>query len=215
MERKRDPSIQQETIPMLNVYQRVLAVMADIDYIQKGSKTVNGQYRFTSHDQVTAALHPHLVKHRLAVIPSMQDIVQEGNRTQIKLFVRFINVDNPIDEFTVSYPGYGVDSSDKGPGKAISYAYKYALLKTFNLETGDDPDNDVNACYEPPKCLEFDFLLPTMTDKEMAKLDKFLAHSSLSLKKHIEDVKREAVTRMDSFLKAFRAWTSKKQGEGS
>src|SRR4051812_6089325 len=93
-----------------NVYQRVLGVMTDLDYIQKGSKTVNGQYRFTSHDQVTAALHPHLVKHRLAAIPSMQDITQEGNRTAIKLFVTFVNVDNPADNFTVSYPGYGVDS---------------------------------------------------------------------------------------------------------
>lgn len=31
---------------------------------------------------------------------------------------------------------------DKGPGKAISYAVKYAYLKAFALETGDDPDHD-------------------------------------------------------------------------
>lgn len=185
--------------------------MGDLSYIQKGSKTVNGQYRFASHDQVTAAVHPYLVKHGVVVIPSLEEITQEGNRTQAKMMVTFVNVDQPSDQLTVRYPGYGVDSGDKGPGKAMSYAMKYAYMKVFCLETGDDPDNDANACYEPPKCLEFDSLLPTMSDKETAKLNKFLAHSSLSLKKHVEDVKREAVTRMDSFLKAFKTWSSKKK----
>ncbi len=185
--------------------------MGDLSYIQKGSKTVNGQYRFASHDQVTAAVHPYLVKHGVVVIPSLEEITQEGNRTQAKMVVTFVNADQPSDQLTVRYPGYGVDSGDKGPGKAMSYAMKYAYMKVFCLETGDDPDNDANACYEPPKCLEFDSLLPPMSDKETAKLNKFLAHSSLSLKKPIEDVKREAVTRMDSFLKAFKTWSSKKK----
>jgi len=185
--------------------------MGDLSYIQKGSKTVNGQYRFASHDQVTAAVHPYLVKHGVVVIPSLEEITQEGNRTQAKMVVTFVNADQPSDQLTVRYPGYGVDSGDKGPGKAMSYAMKYAYMKVFCLETGDDPDNDANACYEPPKCLEFDSLLPPMSDKETAKLNKFLAHSSMSLKKPVEDVKREAVTRMDSFLKAFKTWSSKKK----
>jgi hypothetical protein len=42
----------------------------------------------------------------------------------------------------VSFFGYGIDNQDKGPGKAMSYAVKYAMLKTFCLETGDDPEKD-------------------------------------------------------------------------
>jgi hypothetical protein len=47
--------------------------------------------------------------------------------------------------------GYGVDPQDKGPGKAISYGVKYALLKVLGLETGDDPDTvqDDRADYRP------------------------------------------------------------------
>ncbi len=201
----------QKTI--LNVYEKILGVMSELDYIQKGPKTVNGQYRYASHDQVTAAIHPLLVKYKLVVIPTVEDSVQEGNRTVVKQLITFVNAENPSDCFTVRSVGYGIDSGDKGPGKAISYAFKMACLKTFCLETGDDPDMDANACYEPPKCLEFDSLLPSMTDKELVKLNKFLAHSSQSLKKHVEDVKREAVTRMDSFLRAFKAWSNKKQGD--
>src|ERR1700692_169657 len=140
----------------LNIFQRILAVMGELSYIGKGERMVNGQYRFVSHDQVTAKLHPLLVKYGITVIPTVEGAEQEGNRTNIKLAVSFINADLPQDNFTVRFLGYGVDNGDKGPGKAISYAYKYALLKTFCLETGDDPDNDVDARYEAVKCLEFD-----------------------------------------------------------
>jgi hypothetical protein len=44
---------------------------------------------------------------------------------------------------------YGIDDSDKGPGKAISYAVKYALLKALGLETGDDPDEDQASVHKP------------------------------------------------------------------
>lgn len=197
-----------------NIFQKILGVMSELDYIQKGPKTVNGQYRYASHDQVTAAIHPYLVKYGIAVLPTVEEMTQEGNRTIVKLAISFINTDNAQDNFTCRFIGYGIDAADKGPGKAISYAYKYALLKTFCLETGDDPDNDANACYEPPKCLEFDSMMPQdMNEKDRAKLKKFLAYSSQVLEQHIEDVKREAVKRPEDFLRRFKEWTPKKEKE--
>lgn len=195
-----------------NVYQRILSIMEELDYIQKGDKQGGGlQYRFVSHDQVTSAIHPLLVKHRILIIPNSEEIKQDGNRTSIKIGLAFVNVDNPTDSFVTYWYGYGVDGSDKGVGKAVSYAYKYAILKTFALETGDDPDQDQNSVYEPVKCLEFDLLLPAeLSEKDRQKLNKFLSYSAVTLKKHVEDVKREAVSRMDDFLKAFKNWNPKK-----
>lgn len=191
--------------------QRILAVMGDIDYIQKGEARVNGQYRFASHDQVSAAIHPLLVKHGIAILPSVEEITQEGNRTMVKLLMTFVNVDNAQDCFASRFVGYGVDSGDKGPGKAISYAYKYGVLKTFVLETGEDPDFDQNARYEPVKCLDFDLRLPNMSDKEKAKMQKFLSYSAEVMNKHVEDVKHEALNRMEDFLKAFANWNPKQK----
>ena len=193
-----------------NIYQRVLAIMSELDYVQKGSNKVNNQYTFVSHDAVSAAIHPLLVKHGIVVLPTVEEMTQEHNRTIAKLAIVFINAEDPSDRFALNYTGYGIDSGDKGPGKAISYAYKYALLKTFCLETGDDPDNDANARYEPEKCLEFDSKLPELSDKEKEKLDKFLASISKSANKHLEDVKREACGRMDDFIKALKAWKGDK-----
>lgn len=212
--------------PILNIHQRILGIMSELHYIAKGDKTVNGQYRFVSHDQVVSKVQKMLVKHRVTTVPSVHEIVQDGNRTMVKLNVTFVNADCPQDNFTVQFPGYGIDGGgvnkdgrpmaigDKGPGKAVSYAYKYALLKQFNLETGDDPDFDTSVSYEPAKCLEFDDILPAeMTEKERIKLNKFLAYSSLILQKHVEDVKREALKRPDEFLKKFIRWTPKKEKE--
>ncbi len=187
--------------------------MKELDYIEKGDKTVNGQYRFASHDQVTGKVHPLLVKHGIAVIPSVDQLTQEGNRTTVKLCVAFVNADNPKDMFAINHYGYGVDTSDKGPGKAISYAYKYALLKTFCLETGDDPDQDANTRYEPTKCVKFDMETSHLPPKDISKLNKFLEYSAEAMGKHVEDVKREALNRMPEFMAAFTKWTPKKKDD--
>jgi hypothetical protein len=134
---------------MKNIYQRINAVMAEVDYLQKSDKKVAGQYRYVSHDMVTGLLHGPLTKHGIAVVPKVKEFKQDGNRTEMMVEVDFVNVDDPKDLFTVQYLGYGIDQADKGPGKAMSYACKYALLKVFCLETGDDPDNDQNVKHEP------------------------------------------------------------------
>ena len=34
-----------------------------------------------------------------------------------------------------------MDNADKAPGKALSYAKKYAVLKLFEIETGEDEES--------------------------------------------------------------------------
>lgn len=185
--------------------------MEDLTYIQKGDAKVNGQYKFVSHDDVAEKAHAMLVKHRVLALPTTLETTQEGNRTSVKLRVFFVNIDDPQDQFSVDFPGYGVDPSDKGPGKAISYAFKYALLKTFCLETGEDPDKDSKSRYEPPTCLEFDLLIPnSFTDAEKKKLNKFLLESAEAHGKHVEEIKAKAADNMEQFLEVFKKWCGNK-----
>jgi hypothetical protein len=128
-------------IPM-NVYQRLHEAMAKVTYVQKEKKS-GMNYSITSHDDVTAKVRPAL--HAVGVIyhPCNLVFTQNGNRTEVQMDVKFVNIDDPdTDYFIVPSLGYGIDAQDKGPGKAISYAVKYALLKALGLETGDDPDMD-------------------------------------------------------------------------
>lgn len=125
----------------LNVYQRLAAVMGEVDYIQKEKK--NGMnYTIVSHDAVTAKVRPVLLKHGVVYHPIRCEHTHNGNRAECAMTVRFVNIDAPTDFFDVPTFGYGIDTQDKGPGKAMSYAVKYALLKALGLETGDDPDNE-------------------------------------------------------------------------
>ncbi|MDP9196116.1 MAG: ERF family protein [Pseudomonadota bacterium] len=131
----------------LNIHQRLHAAMQKVDYIQK-EKRSGMQYSIVTHDAVTAKVRPVLLECGIVYHPVEMKRSQDGNRTEVDLVVRFSNIDNPSDHIDVPACGYGIDSQDKGPGKAISYAVKYALLKALGLETGDDPDQDQNATHQ-------------------------------------------------------------------
>jgi hypothetical protein len=122
-----------------NILQRLNAVMQEVDYIQREQKQ-GMRYKIVSHDKVTGLVRPALVKHGVVYWPSSFDVKQSGNRTELCCQVVFANMDDKNDYIVVDTLGYGIDDQDKGPGKAISYAVKYALLKALGLETGDDPD---------------------------------------------------------------------------
>jgi hypothetical protein len=125
----------------LNVHQRLARAMEEVTYVQKEKKQ-GMRYSIVTHDVVTAKVRPVLLKHGVVYYPSRLTHSQNGNRTEVELDVTFVSTDDPNDKFTVPSLGYGLDDQDKGPGKAISYAVKYALLKALGLETGDDPDED-------------------------------------------------------------------------
>jgi hypothetical protein len=99
---------------------------------------------------VTAKVREALVKHGILAITNVTKREQDGNRTTADVAVQFVNIDEPGEFLTVNSFGYGIDPQDKGPGKAISYAVKYAYLKAFALETGDDPERD-NINHEPSR----------------------------------------------------------------
>jgi hypothetical protein len=116
--------------------------MLEVEGVQKESKKVNGQYTFVSHDAVAKALHKPMANAGIMMLPSLEELTQDGNRTQVIMGMTFINIDMPEDKCYIRSAGQGIDPQDKGIGKAVSYAVKYGLLKAFCLETGDDVEKD-------------------------------------------------------------------------
>ena len=130
----------------LNLYQRINEIMKQVSFIKK-ERTLNlgqgkGSFKYASHDDVVAALRPHMTEFGVVHVASIVEHTVNGNRVEAVVDVTFVNIDNPEEKLVVRSLGFGVDSSDKGPGKALSYAVKMALLKTFGIETGVDSDND-------------------------------------------------------------------------
>ena len=135
----------------MNIYQRINAVRKAINYIQK-DKSVSagpaGSYRAVTHDAVTGMIRQHLVEHGIIIAPTLIDSVfhpkEEGAKQRLysaSYDVRFINMDAPDECVTIRIEAHALDNGDKAPGKAISYATKYAILKLFNIETGEDEES--------------------------------------------------------------------------
>lgn len=160
-----------------NIYQRINAVMIEVKYIQKdGSISGSGpSYKAVTHDMVTAKLRESIVKNGIVVRLEQlkSEMIQERDvEKNIKMHlysgqynVHFVNIDKPDDFATVSITAHAADNGDKAPGKAASYATKYAMLKLFSLETGE---NDESRTAEP--------ILFTQAQKD--EFDDILARSS-------------------------------------
>lgn len=149
-----------------NLHQRLAAAMSKVTYIQK-EKKAGMRYSIVSHDSVTAKVRPALLEEGIVYYPVRTSSIQVGNRTEAMMTIRFVNIENPDDCIEVETFGYGIDDQDKGPGKAMSYAVKYALLKTLGLETGDDPDEDQNVVFNDPVVASLETMIGLVTNKSM------------------------------------------------
>jgi hypothetical protein len=135
-----------------NIYQRINAVRRIVGYIQKDKSvsTGAGSYMAVTHDNVVARVRDALIENGVITLVSCDTaeyeplVATDGKKPRRMLnamfIVEFVNEDDPCDRIMLRYPASAEDSGDKAPGKAISYAMKYAILKTFNLETGEDEE---------------------------------------------------------------------------
>ena len=178
---------------VLNIHQRLNAIMGDVDYIKKNKsiKIGGGGYSVVGHDSVTALIHRLLFKHGVTLIPSVKEVLQEGNRTSVKMEFSWINIDDPKDCIINFCAGYGIDQQDKGIGKAISYAQKNIILKTLHIETGerDIEEDDIDFKNEPatPSL--------TLSDEEQKELKEFVLDKGIPVTDAVEIFKEHGYSK--------------------
>lgn len=139
----------------MNLYQRINEVRKAINYVQKDKSvsTGGGSYKAVTHDQVTGMVREHMVKHGIVSYPVLvesQSMPKEVNanmetakqfRYEATYDILFVNIDEPSEFITIRIQAHAMDNADKAPGKALSYAKKYAVLKLFEIETGEDEES--------------------------------------------------------------------------
>lgn len=126
----------------MNIYEKILAIMKDVQYLAKDDHVSFGStnYKALSEEKVTSIMRAEMLKYNLAVFPIEQTANRSGSITHVDVKYRLVNVESPDEFIEVVSCGDGADSQDKGSGKAMTYAYKYMWLRTFALPTGEDPD---------------------------------------------------------------------------
>lgn len=130
-----------------NIFQRISAVMQDVQYLAKDDQIEFGKtkYRAISEEKVTTTIRKSLITHGIVIVPVKQEHSKDGVLTTVDVTYRIQNVEDESDYIEAVSSGTGVDTQDKGVGKAMTYAYKYLLLRTFAIPTGEDPDKISSA----------------------------------------------------------------------
>jgi hypothetical protein len=153
LERIETTAPAEEAVPPPTVVQALARVMADVQSVKKTGHNAHDNYNFRGIDQVVNAVGPVLREHGVVTLPLLQDITYRDTQTSTGKATREVNVKvtyrfvGPAgDHLDVTVPGEALDRGDKGTAKAMSVAYRIALLQVLCIPT-DEPDPD-EASYE-------------------------------------------------------------------
>lgn len=131
------------------VVQALSAVMQDVQGVRKGDRNQQQGYSFRGIDAVVNAVGPVLRKHGVVVVPaasqaSYRDVQTSTGKPSrectVTVTYRFYG---PAGDFIdACVPGESMDFGDKGAPKAMSVAYRIALLQALCIPTDDvEPDS--------------------------------------------------------------------------
>lgn len=145
----------------MNIYEKMQEICNEIGVVNKNLEVGVGKssYKAVGEADVLKAVKELEKKHKIYSYPYDRKITEtqilptkkeyDGKITEstqqfmrIEVIYRFVNIEKPEEYIDVKSYGDGIDPQDKAPGKAMTYADKYALLKAYKIITGDDPDQN-------------------------------------------------------------------------
>ncbi len=154
----------------MNIFEKMAAITAELQTVAKNltvatSKTAS--YKAVSERDILDAVKPLEAKYGVYSYPASRKVLEsnilesestytdnKGNTTvnrkttfmtRIETVYRFVNVEKPEEYIETTTFAEGIDAQDKGSGKAMTYADKYALMKGYKISTGDDPDQTASV----------------------------------------------------------------------
>jgi len=141
-----------------NITKAILGVMNDVKGIDKTMVVGTGQmsYKGVSDQEVKKVIGSAMIKHGLVLLPieilsstktaeweeTSQYGVKRKQSTFTEVNTKYLLMHESGESIEICGYGQGVDSQDKGAGKATTYALKYALLYAFLVPTGKIDDAD-------------------------------------------------------------------------
>lgn len=139
----------------VGLYKKIHAVMCETEGIEKNLTVGFGgnSYKAVGEASVLNEIKPLLKKHGLVLFPIELDVDERMDvfdaakgsttrlMTQVKAKYKICDIDTGEYEILETI-GNGVDTQDKASGKAMTYALKVLLQKTFMLFSGEDTDNE-------------------------------------------------------------------------
>ena len=185
----------------MNIYEKLSAITNEISAVAKNLNVGYGksQYKAVGEADVLAAVKATEEKYKVYSYPAGRRVIEsnvltsldkDGNEKRqlfmrLEVVYRFVNMENPEEYIDITTYGDGVDPGDKAPGKAMTYADKYALLKAYKIITGDDPDQKAS---ETLKAVERKETISNqlITDVQAVALESVLTAGNVNIPKLLE-----------------------------
>jgi len=133
------------------IFKLLSLVMNDAGAVKKSDFNSHQKFNFRGIDAVINAVSPALRARGVVVFPQLisseYELVQIGqNRTQMgyaRIVVKYVFAAPDGSTVETTVPAESMDSGDKATAKAMSVAFRTALLQTLCLPTDEgDPDLD-------------------------------------------------------------------------
>tara|TARA_R110000824_G_scaffold149861_2_gene320244 strand:+ start:4112 stop:4768 length:657 start_codon:yes stop_codon:yes gene_type:complete len=122
-------------------------VMEAVGYVEKKSKNDFHNYSYASEEDLLTVLRPAMVKAGLMILPSTKQVVEIDKHGNTFVQVEYTLCHKDGSVWPEKLHGYGCGNDrnkngvgDKGLYKALTGANKYMLFKTFQIATGNDPE---------------------------------------------------------------------------
>jgi hypothetical protein len=133
----------------LPVHAALAAVMADVAGVAKRDENTQHGFSFRGIDAILNAVGPVLRRHAVVVLPHVEEVreavVEVGrNRTRmghVTVLVTYTFIGPDGSTVSCRVPGEAMDAGDKAASKAMSVAFRTALIQALALPT-DEPDPD-------------------------------------------------------------------------
>lgn len=150
----------EDNIKSMNLWEKISQISSEIEYLQKDDSVGTGRnvYKAISIEKVMSAVADKMNKFGVVIYPIEQVYtrtdekvigidyntkkeVEKINRvSDVDVKYEVVNIHAPTERIITASSGTGVDTQDKGIGKAMTYAYKNMIIKLFAIATGDDTD---------------------------------------------------------------------------
>jgi hypothetical protein len=206
----------------LNLRQKLAEVRRRIGYVQKRGFNERNNYSYVTAADLAGAVGDILAELGVVIVPRLESIAYEPVRSngaeaaraaQVVMAYTFTDVESG-DEITTKVAGQGLDAGDKAPYKAMTGALKYALLQSFLLATGDDPEderinhssgNGSERLITPEEGRQ----LRVLVDETWTELDRVLSYYKI---KSLEEMRESSYRRAVELLNRKRTQQHTQQG---
>lgn len=199
-----------EEIKIMNLWEKISQISSEIEYLKKDDVvgTGNNSYKAISIEKVMESVSQKMCKYGIVIYPIKQDytridevtkgidyktkaVVDKVSRiSEVNVIYEVVNIHDPNQKIQTVSSGTGVDTQDKGVGKAMTYAYKNMVIKLFSIATGDDTDKVHSDDYT--KTLNGGMeIIPTITDEMEKQLYEVAAKADVTPNQVLSVIKKE------------------------